>query len=110
MKLAILLHFYKEGKFIGQKIHCVEFSDPKQFFSFVDLLAQGRKEKDFVGTEDLPKQTPGFVKIKYELAKVYENPYRLGYPPNVLELEQADEVRVMQILTDFSFAPTALYS
>lgn len=94
VQAILLLHFYHEDRFVGQQLLWVELTSTGSLGTLIDLLARGCRPDQLYGTEQYPTASEAFKRIKHDLGLAYQNPYR----PGDKLMEQATNIRVMQVL------------
>lgn len=73
----------------------------RAFVALIGLLTEACKAKDFKGSEALPsKGRGGYKEIEETLRYVYEDEVNIDLEGEELTLEQANNIRVMQIMSD----------
>lgn len=97
IRATLLLHFYNDQQFMGQKLHWVEVIDSRSLEVLIDLLLQGCKAEDMHGSDEFPTMSDRFQQIKRALIDVYT---RLGHTFSREHFGEATTVRVMQVILD----------
>lgn len=98
VKATLLLHFYNEEHFIGQRLLWVEVKSTRALWVLISLLAKGRKPEDlWQGTEEFPTEGIRDSGIPHSLEMAFD---QCAYDP---AWRIANSVRVMQVSEGWPF-------
>jgi hypothetical protein len=113
IKVMLVLHYYVEDRFVGQKLHWAEFETSGLLQVFMGCIAQGITKEllDGGGTEAYPTDSVGFHRICTELELVWRIPQdlRLNKAWNEgTDQGMARHIRVVQVTKGWEI-PVANY-
>lgn len=98
VRAILLLHYYKDSTFVGQKLQWVEVPSAGALCTLLNYLAQGFRATDLRGTEAFPTESAGYRAIRGELEMAYEDPFYTGVLRLPVDQRQAKTVRVVQVI------------
>lgn len=98
-RFMLLLHFYKESKFIGQKLLWVEFTRNSGHLINLLLNHLTAGTKELKGSEGLVTSDPDFESMRIAVADVRSNLSVYGDSDLPENFNEATEIKVMQITT-----------
>jgi hypothetical protein len=112
IQAILLVHFFRGGKFIGQKLQWVEFETSSELGTLIALLGRGCTPDEFRGNLDFPSEGKRYQRIRDALEDTYSNPYCEAAPEKnegILRWnwQDADSVQVIQVIQNRSWKKPA---
>ena len=97
IRTMLLLHYFREQQFIGQKILTVQLSSKRAFEVFVELLTLARLPIDFTGTHQFPVGSVNYNQILSMLHLVLDV-QTCSKPLTNMAFADVTSVRIMQLV------------